>query len=175
MTPPSAPPPGPEGLVAYLAALVGSAPAAQLLELRYRRPGGGMGQRFFGVARPDAAAAAIAVLGRRQDVYLGVALRARRERTYDAVAGGWALWADCDSAAAAAALEAFDPAPAIVIQKKPHAVRQVAICKPESGPRAGQPDAELEAVLRSTAFERVYGGEADQPAVEPVESGRRAA
>ena len=52
------PRPAVEGLVAYLAALAGSAPADQLLELRYRRSQGGMGQRFFPVDRPDAAAAA---------------------------------------------------------------------------------------------------------------------
>ena len=107
---------GLEGLVAYLAALVGQAPAGQLLELRYRQSRGGMGQRFFDVARPDAAAAAIAVLGRRQDVYIGVALRARREGTREALAGGWALWVDCDEDRAVQAAKAFDPAPAIVVR-----------------------------------------------------------
>ena len=72
------PRPGLEGLVAYLAALAGKAPAGQLIELRYRRAGGRMGQRFFCVTRPDAAAAAIAVLGRRQDVFVGAAPRATR-------------------------------------------------------------------------------------------------
>ncbi len=71
------PGPGLEGLVAYLAALVGGAPAGQLIELRYRRSSGGMGQRFFPVERPVAAAAAIAVLGRRGDVYVGASPRAR--------------------------------------------------------------------------------------------------
>jgi len=111
-----APRPGLEGLVGYLAALAGSAPAGQLLELRYRRSGGGMGQRFFDCRRPDATAAAIAVLGRRQDVYVGAAPRARREGTRDAIAAGWALWADCDGEAAAGALAAFDPAPAMLVR-----------------------------------------------------------
>jgi RepB DNA-primase from phage plasmid/CHC2 zinc finger len=108
--------PAVEQLVAYLAALAGQAPPEQLLELRYRRTRGGMGQRFFSVARPDAAAAAVTVLGRRQDVYIGAALRARREGTREAVAAGWALWADCDGPNAAEALAAFDPAPAIVVR-----------------------------------------------------------
>ena len=98
------PRPALEGLVAYLAALVGGAPAGQLIELRYRRSAGGMGQRFFPIERPDAAAAAIAVLGRRGDLYVGASLRARREGTRDALAAGWALWADCDGDAAAGAL-----------------------------------------------------------------------
>lgn len=116
------PRPAVEGLVAYLAALAGQAPADQLLELRYRRSRGGMGQRFFPVDRPDAAAAAIAVLGRRQDVYIGVVLRARREGTREALAGGWSLWADCDDARAIDALEAFEPAPAIAVRSSARGV-----------------------------------------------------
>ena len=116
------PRPAVEGLVAYLAALAGSAPADQLLELRYRRSQGGMGQRFFPVERPDAAAAAIAVLGRRQDVYVGAALRARREGTREALAGGWSLWADCDDERATQALEAFSPAPAIAVRSSARGV-----------------------------------------------------
>lgn len=107
---------GVEGLVAYFAALAGAAPAGQLLELRYRRSRGGMGQRFFDVCRPDAAAAAAAVIGRRQDLYVGAALRARAEGTRDALAAGWALWADCDGDAAVAALDAFRPAAAMVVR-----------------------------------------------------------
>ncbi len=104
------------GLLAYLAALPGSAPAGELLELRYRRPGGGMGQRFFDVARADAAAAAVTALGRHCDVYVGAAPRRKRKGTRDAVAAGWALWADCDGTAAASALASFEPAPAIVVR-----------------------------------------------------------
>jgi RepB DNA-primase from phage plasmid/CHC2 zinc finger len=106
----------PQAVVAYLTALVGQAPAGQLLELRHRRSRGGMGQRFFDVARPDAPAAAIAVLGRANDVYVGAALRSRREGTREAIVAGWALWADCDGPEAAAALEAFEPAAAIVVR-----------------------------------------------------------
>lgn len=109
-------PRGLEGLAVYLAALAGSASGGHLLELRYRRPGGGMGQRFFDSARPDAAAAAIAVLGQQRDVFVGAALRARRQGTRDAVAAGWALWADCDDESAAAALAGFEPASAIVVR-----------------------------------------------------------
>lgn len=110
----SPPPATPGGLVAYLAALTGSAPAGQLLELRYRRSRG-MGQRFFDIAHPGQAATAIAVLGRRRDVYIARALRNRRGGTRDAVAGGWTLWADCDGQDQLAALEAFDPPPAILV------------------------------------------------------------
>ena len=70
-----------------------------------------MGQRFFPVERPDAAAAAIVVLGRRQDVYVGVPPRRRRDGRRAAIAGGFALWAECDGEPAAAALPAFEPAP----------------------------------------------------------------
>jgi len=113
---------GPAGVVAYLAALAGQAPAGQLLELRHRRPGGGMGQRFFDVARPAAAAAEIAVLGDTNDVYVGAALRARREGTRAAVAGGWVLWVDCDDAGAVGALAAFQPAAAMVVRSSARGV-----------------------------------------------------
>ena len=108
--------PGLEGLVAHLAALTGGAPAGELLELRYRHPRGGMGQRFFAVERPGAAATAAFTLGRHTDVYIGACPRTRREGTRDAIAGGWALWADCDGPQAVEALEGFSPAPAIVVR-----------------------------------------------------------
>jgi len=102
--------------MAYLVALCGWAPAGQLLELRYRRPGRRMHQRFFDVKRAGSAAAAIGVLARHHEIYVGVALRARREGSREALAAGWALWADCDGTAAAAALETFKPAPAVVVR-----------------------------------------------------------
>ena len=108
--------PGLEGVVAHLAALAGDAPVGELLELRYRHPRGGMGQRFFAVERPGAAATAAFTLGRHTDVYIGACPRTRREGTRDAVAGGWALWADCDGPQAVEALHAFSPAPAIVVR-----------------------------------------------------------
>ena len=108
--------PGLEGVVAHLAALAGDAPVGELLELRYRHPRGGMGQRFFAVERPGAAATAAFTLGRHTDVYIGACPRTRREGTRAAVAGGWALWADCDGLQAVEALRAFGPAPAIVVR-----------------------------------------------------------
>ena len=108
--------PGLQGLVSHLAALAGSAPDGGLLELRYRHSRGGMGQRFFAAARPDAAATAALTLGRRTDVYVGACPRTRREGTRAAVAGGWVLWADCDGPGAIEALRNFDPAPAIVVR-----------------------------------------------------------
>ncbi len=108
--------PGLQGLVSHLAALAGGAPGGELLELRYRHSRGGMGQRFFPVGRPDAAATAALTLGRRTDVYVGACPRTRREGTRAAVAGGWVLWADCDGPGAVEALERFTPQPAIVVR-----------------------------------------------------------
>jgi len=108
--------PGLQGLVAHLVALAGQAEGHELLELRYRRTSGGMGQRFFPVARPDAAATAAFTLGRRTDVYLGACPRARREGTRDAITWAWTLWADLDGPAAVEALKSFAPAPAIVVR-----------------------------------------------------------
>ena len=108
--------PGLEATVAFASALTGDADRCELVELRYRHSRGGMGQRFFTVTRPDAVATAVAVLGRRSDVYLAVCPRIRRDGSREAIRGGWAVWADCDGAAAAAALKAFKPEPAIVVR-----------------------------------------------------------
>jgi hypothetical protein len=54
-------------------------------------------------------------LGRRTDVYVGCAPRTRRHGGRDAVERAFALWADCDGEDSVAALEAFEPEPAIVI------------------------------------------------------------
>lgn len=109
-------PHGLQAIVAHMAAIAGDAPAGHLLELRHALSAGGMGQRFYDVARPDAAAMAAFVLGRDGDVYVGGCPRARREGTRDAIEHGWALWADCDDRASVAALEAFAVPPAIVVR-----------------------------------------------------------
>ena len=74
-----------------------------------------MRQRFLAAAHPQVAATVVHRLGRRSDVYVGACPRARRRGTRDALADGWALWADCDGPQAVAALQAFSPAPAIVV------------------------------------------------------------
>jgi hypothetical protein len=61
-------------------------------------------------------AAQIVALGARTDVYVGCAPRRRRPGGHDALARVWALWVDCDTSAAVAALDRFAPAPAIVIR-----------------------------------------------------------
>jgi hypothetical protein len=105
-----------QGLVAFMAALAGAEPAG-FLELRHRRSdGSGMRQRFFDAAEPNAAAMAATVLCRTGDVYVGCAARSQRAGGKDAVRHGWTLWADCDDAQAIAALERFDPRPAIVVR-----------------------------------------------------------
>src|SRR5215216_3719531 len=100
----------------FLAALAANAGRGELLELRYRLDDGQrMGQVFD---RPDRlrglATRAIAV-GRRTDVYVGCAPRTRRHGGRDAVQRAFVLWADCDGEQTAAALDDFDPPPAIVI------------------------------------------------------------
>jgi hypothetical protein len=63
-----------------------------------------------------AAAATILELGARTDVYVGCAPRDRRPGGMDAVARVWVLWVDCDSPQAVTALEAFRPAPAMIMR-----------------------------------------------------------
>jgi hypothetical protein len=103
-------------LVAFMATLAGPEPAG-FLELRHRRSdGGGMRQRFFDAATPNAAAMAATVLSQTGDVYVGCALRRERAGGKDAVQHGCALWVDCDDFSAIAALDRFEPQPAVVIR-----------------------------------------------------------
>src|SRR3954451_13164109 len=75
-----------------------------------------MSQRVFSVGQLKEAARAIARLGQRSDVYVGCAPRRGRAGGLGAVAGVWALWADCDTPEALARLAAFEPAPSIVVR-----------------------------------------------------------
>jgi hypothetical protein len=112
----SAPMPPRQGQVAYMAMLAGPEPVG-FLELRHRRGGrGGMRQRFFDAAKPQAAATAATVLCQTGDVYVGCAPRSREAGGKDAVDHGWTLWVDCDDPQAIAALERFEPQPAIVVR-----------------------------------------------------------
>jgi hypothetical protein len=102
-------------VIVYLAALVGRERSG-LLEVRWRH-GDGMRRRFYRTADElTAAAAAILELGARTDVYVGCAPRARSAGGRDAVVRAWVLWVDCDTPEAVAALQAFTPAPAIVVR-----------------------------------------------------------
>jgi hypothetical protein len=103
-------------LRAYLALLAGHHPSrGEALELRYRLPTGGMARRFYPATRPHGLVEAITRLGARGDVYVGCAPRAHRAGGRDAIARSWVLWADCDTPEAAAALEAIDPPPTLVV------------------------------------------------------------
>jgi len=104
-----------EVLGVYLDALVGRERSG-VLEVRWRH-GDGMRRRVYRVADELVdAGAAIMELGARTDVYVGCAPRCRRAGGRDAVARVWVLWVDCDRPAASAALDAFRPAPAIVVR-----------------------------------------------------------
>jgi hypothetical protein len=100
----------------FLTALAGRAGRGELLELRYRLADGQrMGQVFDRPDRLRGLATRAIMLGRRTDVYVGCAPRTRRHGGRDAVERAFAPWADCDGDNAVVALEAFEPAPGIVI------------------------------------------------------------
>lgn len=103
-------------LAVYLGALFGAEPDSSLIELRYRLPGGGMGQSFHEVRDRDQVEAEIVERGRETDLYLGVAPRTRRAGARDAIERVHVLWADADSPEAIEALASFEPEPSIVIR-----------------------------------------------------------
>lgn len=109
-------------LQTYLDALFATANVSSLVELRIRRRDGGMNQQFFSTRALDRAATAIATLAARTDVYVGVVPRTRRAGGRDAVGRVAVLWADCDGSEACAALNAFQPAPTIVVRSSANGV-----------------------------------------------------
>ncbi len=101
---------------AHLAALCGREPAGGLIELRFRRPGGAMRQRFYPTRRAQAVAHTAVHLARKADVYVGCAPRRRRAGGRWAIERAWALWVDCDTTAAVDALADFEHPPSLVVR-----------------------------------------------------------
>lgn len=101
---------------AWVAVLAREPRSGDLLELRRRLPDGEMTKRFFPADRPARLVEAIARFGRRSDVYVGCALRARRERGRGAYGGSWVAWADCDTPESVARLDSFSPSPTMVVR-----------------------------------------------------------
>lgn len=99
----------------YLYCLFGVEPDGAQVELRWRLwRGCGMGREFVPVRHPRLADV-IRARGRTTDVYVGVAPRSRQEGTREAVEHCHVLFVDCDTPASIAALDAFDPAPSMVV------------------------------------------------------------
>lgn len=102
-------------LVAFLSLLV-ARERGGLLEVRARRPDGGMAQQFHRAGELREAADELLELGARTDVYVGCAPRLRRAGDRTALGRVWVLWADCDDAASASRLTTFSPAPAVIVR-----------------------------------------------------------
>jgi hypothetical protein len=105
-----------EALRMQLAAIAGDEPASSFIEIRWRRPQGGMGQCFHGCRCPDPLLEFIERFGQQTDVYVSATPRVGRRGTTDAIERVWCLWADCDSADAVARLRQFQPAAAVVVR-----------------------------------------------------------
>lgn len=99
----------------FLGALVGSAPPGSWIELRFR-VGAGMSRSFYRAGAVEMVAARALALASRTDVFVGVVPRARRGGGRgDLVERASVVWVDCDGPGSVRALEAFRPAPAIVV------------------------------------------------------------
>jgi RepB DNA-primase from phage plasmid len=110
--------PARDALHGYLEALAGKEPRTSKLEVRPISVGGGAapGRAWVPLDRLGEAEERILELAPRAHVYVGVAPRVRPGGTAADVERVWTLWADCDSPAAVALLEAFRPAPAIFVE-----------------------------------------------------------
>ena len=105
-------------LVSFLLVLFGRERRGALINVRYRDPERPeiMRHGWHDTHQPADAARDILALGRLTDTYIGVAPRQHRDGGKAAIAHAWALWVDCDTPQAAAAMKEFTPAPSIVIR-----------------------------------------------------------
>jgi RepB DNA-primase from phage plasmid len=102
----------------YLEALIGEEPRTSLLEVRPIATGGGAapGRAWVRLDRLGEAEERILELAPRAHVYVGVAPRVRPGGTAADVERVWTLWADLDLPDARERLDAFRPAPAIMVE-----------------------------------------------------------
>jgi len=98
----------------YLRMLRAFAPARALLDVRYRADEAGLA-RFFMDMHAAQAARTLVRIGRRTDVYVGVAPRVRRRGGREDIAPSTLLWADCDELTSIAKLRAFKPAASMIV------------------------------------------------------------
>ena len=87
-----------------------------LLEVRFRRAAGGMGQCFFEGRRLRDAAQLIIELGESTDVYFGVAPRRTPTGGRAGILSASVVWADCDDGVATTALGKAELAPSIIVE-----------------------------------------------------------
>ncbi len=99
-----------------LAAAAGNEPPTSLLEIRTRRRGGPMRQRFFPIRDRRVAATEILTRAEREDVYWGVNPRVRASGRADAIERSWSLFVDADTPDAVEATLNHEPAPSLVIR-----------------------------------------------------------
>lgn len=101
-------------LHAFLRALADGALIGSFFELRARH-GQLMRRRFYPTEFPDRAVSAILRAGRERDIYIGAAPRARTHGGRAAIAWLTSLWIDADTPEAIERLDAFTPAPSILV------------------------------------------------------------
>lgn len=105
-----------EEIERFLLALAGELPGERFLDVRWRRPGSRMHRRFLPALQTSRAAALIASLAPRCDVYLGAALRdSDRHGGRSSIATSQMVWLESDHALTAERLRAFACQPSILI------------------------------------------------------------
>ncbi len=106
---------GARDLDRYLRVIAGPEPDGRLLEIRFRLRGGGMGREFVPASSVPLAAAIVRRLVSATDVYVGVALRARRAGDRTAIEGCRLAFVEIDAPDARERLEAFAHPPTMLV------------------------------------------------------------
>jgi hypothetical protein len=100
----------------FIGALTAGAADERFLDVRWRRPSARMRRRFVPATAIADAASLIRGLGRRADVYVGVALRdAATHGGRQAISASHLVWVESDNAQTAERLRAFTCQPSILI------------------------------------------------------------
>jgi hypothetical protein len=108
--------PSPGELERFLAALSASSADGMFLDVRWRRPGAQMRRRFMPADSLADAVSLIRALGRRSDVYVGVALRdGCTHGGRQAIKASRLAWVESDDARTAECLRAFSSPPSMLV------------------------------------------------------------
>jgi hypothetical protein len=138
-----------QALTRYLRVLAGTAPGAQLLEIRFAVKHGDMGRLFVAAHSAPGVCRLIQRRAIRTDVYVGVCLRSRQSGGRDAIALAHLAFVEIDKPDAVERLRAFPAPPTMVVSSGTagHAHAYFALSAPVTVPELERANRQLAHVL----------------------------